>query len=84
MRTLTLRSSACMLGRGSSTSMALRSPQLELRQESGQQLKIFGYASIFGVLSEGLSFKERVLKGSFKNSLANDIRASRLSSFREA
>jgi Escherichia/Staphylococcus phage prohead protease len=48
---------------------------LELRQESGEPLKIRGYAAVFNVLSEGLWFRERILPGAFKNSLKNDVRA---------
>lgn len=48
---------------------------LELRQESGEPLKIRGYAAVFNSLSEGLWFRERILPGAFKNSLKNDVRA---------
>lgn len=50
-------------------------PQLELRQEPGEPLKLRGYAAVFNELSEGLWFRERILPGAFTNSLKNDVRA---------
>lgn len=48
---------------------------LELRQDSGEPLKIRGYAAVFNELSEGLWFRERILPGAFNSSLKNDVRA---------
>lgn len=50
-------------------------PQLELRQEPGEPLKLRGYAAVFNELSEGLWFRERILPGAFTKSLKNDVRA---------
>jgi HK97 family phage prohead protease len=51
-------------------------PELELRQEPGEPLKIRGYAAVFNQLSEQIMFfRERILPGAFTKSLKNDVRA---------
>lgn len=51
-------------------------PEIELRQEPGQPVKIRGYAAVFNQLSEEIMFfRERVLPGAFSKSIKNDVRA---------